>query len=120
MEAEAGDSGFLPLRAIWSHTVNIFVGNLPPDLTERELRLEFEAFGEVAYVVIVPEKQARGGHAAGHGYVEMASKLEGSVAIARLSGKRLGTRQIEVVEALPLSDKAARRRSMEASRQAAE
>ncbi|OGO36881.1 MAG: hypothetical protein A2147_11610 [Chloroflexi bacterium RBG_16_57_8] len=89
--------------------MNIYVGNLSPELTEKELRLEFEAFGEVAYVVIFSEKNARGGQAGGHGFVEMASKSEGVAAIARLSGKPLKSRSIEIVEALPLSDKATAR-----------
>lgn len=90
--------------------MNIYVGNLSPELSEQELQLEFEAFGEVAHVVIMSERQSRGGRSSGYGFVEMASKLAGAAAIAGLNGKRLKSKYVDVVEALPLSDKAARRR----------
>ena len=36
--------------------MNIYVGNLPLDVTEEELRREFMAFGEVMSVVIMNNK----------------------------------------------------------------
>jgi RNA recognition motif-containing protein len=85
--------------------MNIFVGNLPLDVTEEELRQEFMAFGEVISVVILNDKYFGSGQPRGYGFVEMASKPEGEAAIASLKGKRLRSRVITVVEALPLSDK---------------
>jgi RNA recognition motif-containing protein len=41
----------------------------------------------------------------GYGYVEMKSKDEGKAAITNLNGKRFGNRVVEIVEALPLSNK---------------
>jgi RNA recognition motif-containing protein len=87
--------------------VNIYVGNLPSELTEQELQLEFETFGKVDHVMIVNDG-GRGGQSSGHGFVEMASKLDGAAAIAGLVGKRLKSRPIDVIEALPLSDRASR------------
>jgi RNA recognition motif-containing protein len=89
--------------------VNIYVGNLSAEISERELQLEFEAFGEVAHVVIMSEWRARGGRSSGYGFVEMASKIAGAAAIAGLNGKWLKSRHVDVVEALPLSDKTKRR-----------
>ena len=36
--------------------MNIYVGNLSSDVTEDELRQEFEAFGQVASVAIIKDK----------------------------------------------------------------
>ena len=85
--------------------MNIYVGNLSLDVTEEELRREFMAFGEVISVVIRNNKYFGSGQPWGHGFVEMASKSEGEAAIASLKGKRLRSRVIAVVEALPLADK---------------
>jgi RNA recognition motif-containing protein len=85
--------------------MNIYVGNLSLAVTEEELRREFTAFGEVKSVVIMNDKYIGSGQTRGYGFVEMASKSQGEAAIASLKGKRLKSRVINVVEALPLSDK---------------
>jgi RNA recognition motif-containing protein len=86
-------------------TMNIYVGNLSLDMTEDELREEFTIFGEVISVTIMNDKYIGSGQLRGYGYVEMASKSEGATAIANLEGKMLGDRIVNVVEALPLSNK---------------
>jgi RNA recognition motif-containing protein len=85
--------------------MNIFVGNLSLDVTEEELRRVFMAFGEVTFVTIMNDKYIGSGQSRGYGFVEMASKSEGEAAIASLKDKGIGGRAIDVVEALPLSDK---------------
>ncbi len=85
--------------------MNIYVGNLSLETTEDELRKEFTEFGEVISVTLMSDKYIGSGQARGYGYVEMASKSEGATAIANLEGKRLRDRVVNVVEALPLSDK---------------
>jgi RNA recognition motif-containing protein len=85
--------------------MNIYVGNLSLEVTEDELRKEFTAFGEVTSVIIMNDKYIGSGQPRGYGYVEMSLKSEGTIAIAKLSGKILKDRAVEVVEALPLSDK---------------
>jgi RNA recognition motif-containing protein len=85
--------------------MNIYVGNLSLEMTEDELRKEFMAFGEVISVTIMNDKYIGSGQPRGYGYVEMTSKSEGAAAVASLSGKKLRNRVIDVVEALPLSDK---------------
>ncbi|KPK22817.1 MAG: hypothetical protein AMJ70_05035 [Dehalococcoidia bacterium SG8_51_3] len=85
--------------------MNIYVGNLSLETTEDELRKEFTEFGEVISVTILDDKYIGSGQSRGYGYVEMASKDEGATAIAKLEGKRLRDRLVNVVEALPLSDK---------------
>jgi len=81
------------------------VGNLSLEITEDELRKEFTEFGEVTSVTIMDDKYIGSGQPRSYGYVEMASKSEGATAIANLEGKKLRDRVINVVEALPLSDK---------------
>jgi len=85
--------------------MNIYVGNLSLETTADELRKEFTEFGEVISVTIMNDKYIGSGQPRGYGYVEMASKSEGATAIANLEGKKLRDRVVNVVEALPLSDK---------------
>jgi RNA recognition motif-containing protein len=83
--------------------MNIYVGNLPLELTEEELRREFMAFGEVISVTVMNDKYIGSGQARGYGFVEMPSVSEGQAAIAALNGKTLRHRTIDVIESLPLS-----------------
>jgi len=85
--------------------MNIYVGNLSLEVTEGELRREFTAFGEVISVLIMNDKYIGSGQLHGYGFIEMASKAEGEAAIAALNEKTLKHMTINVVEALPLSDR---------------
>jgi RNA recognition motif-containing protein len=85
--------------------MNIYIGNLSLEITEDELRKEFTSFGEVISVTIMNDKYIGSGQPRGYGYVEMASKSEGATAIANLEGKKLRNRVVNVVEALPLTNK---------------
>ena len=82
--------------------MNIYVGNLSPDVTEEELREEFKAFGGVTSVRIIKERYS--GKSRGFGFVEMPSKSEGEAAIAGLKGKTLKEQTLDVNEARPRSD----------------
>ena len=85
--------------------MNIYVGNLNLTVTEDELRQVFVTFGQVAFVAIMNDKYIGSGQLRGYGFVEMPSIPEGEAAIASLNGKTLRDRVIDVVQALPLSDK---------------
>ncbi|MFC1995318.1 RNA recognition motif domain-containing protein [Chloroflexota bacterium] len=85
--------------------MNIYVGNLSLEVAEGELRREFMAFGEVISVTIMNDKYIGSGQLRGYAFVEMASKDEGEAAIANLNEKVLKHMTINVIEALPLSDK---------------
>jgi len=76
---------------------NIYVGNMSFDLTEDELRTEFEAFGQVIRASIVTDKAT--GRPRGFGFVEMANDNEAQQAIQNLNGKSLKGRAINVNEA---------------------
>ena len=85
--------------------MNIYVGNLSLDVTEEELQREFMTFGEVIAVTIMSDKYIGSGQSRGYGFVEMPSHSEGQAAIAALNGKTFRHRMINVIQALPLSDK---------------
>ena len=85
--------------------MNIYVGNLSLEMTEDELRKEFTEFGEVISVTIMNDKYIGSGQPRGYGYVEMTSKSEGATAIANLEGKKLRNWVVNVIEALPLSNR---------------
>jgi len=82
--------------------MNIYVGNLSYEVTEEELRQEFEAFGDVASVKIITDKYS--GRPKGFAFVEMASVSEGQAAITGLDGKILRERTLTVNTARPPSD----------------
>ena len=82
--------------------MNIYVGNLPREVTEEELRQEFMAFGEVTSVNIIKDRYS--GQSRGFGFVEMPSASEGQAAIDGLKGKTLQERTLDVSEARPRSD----------------
>jgi RNA recognition motif-containing protein len=84
--------------------MNIFVGNLPLELTEDELRDEFSAFGQVKSVNIMNDRDIGSGQPCGYGFVEMVLESEGTAAIAGLGGKTIRGRTIEVIESLCFSD----------------
>jgi len=82
--------------------MNIYVGNLSPEVTDEELRQEFMAFGQVASVSIIKDRDS--GEPRGFGFVEMSSKSEGQAAITGLNGKTLKDRTLNVNAARPRSD----------------
>ncbi len=82
--------------------MRIYVGSLSTEITEEELRQEFEAFGKVESVNIITDKIS--GRPKGFGFVEMASKSEAESAITSLNGKTLKERTIVVSEARPRTD----------------
>jgi RNA recognition motif-containing protein len=82
--------------------MNIYVGNLPPDATEDDLRKAFEAFGQVASAKIITDKYT--GDARGFGFVEMSEAPEAQAAISGLDGKDLKGNALRVNEARPRRD----------------
>ena len=82
--------------------MKIYVGNLPFDVTEEELRQEFASFGEVTSVSIPSDRYS--GRPRGFAFVEMPSVSEGQAAITALNGKTLKDRTLTVDAARPRSD----------------
>src|SRR4030065_1270768 len=83
--------------------MNIYVGNLPRELTEDELRQKFLACGEVKSVNIMNDRDIGSGQPCGYGFVEMPLESEGKAAITSLTGEAIKGREIEVIESLCFS-----------------
>lgn len=83
--------------------MNIYVGNLPLELTEEELRKEFSAFGEVKSVNILNDRDIGSGQPWGYGFIDMPLEIEGNAAINGLKEKTIRGRLITVIEALCFS-----------------
>jgi len=87
--------------------MNIFVGNLGPDVTEEEISALFKPFGQVGSVQLVRELFT--GKLKGFGFVEMPGRQHSLAAIAGLNGKDLAGRPLTVNEARPRLERGRRR-----------
>jgi len=76
---------------------NLYVGNLPFDTTEPQLRNLFAVHGNVERVSIVTDKET--GRPRGFAFVEMTDASEASKASVALSGTDLGGRTLKLNEA---------------------
>jgi len=82
--------------------MNIYVGNLPWEITEEDLRKAFEEFGQVASATIIKDKFTN--KPRGFGFVEMPEKTEAEAGIKALNGKELKGRAMKVNEAKPKTE----------------
>ena len=83
--------------------LNIYVGNLSYDTTERDLEAAFAGFGTVATARIATDRDT--GRARGFGFVEMETDEEAQAAIDALNGSQLDGRPIQVNVARPREDR---------------
>jgi RNA recognition motif-containing protein len=83
--------------------MNIYVGNLAPDVTEDDLKHAFEPYGAVASVSIVKDRFT--GEPRGFGFLEMPSKVEALQAINNLNYKELKGQLMKVNEARPKEER---------------
>ena len=79
--------------------MNIYVGNLSFDTTERDLEAAFATYGAVSTARIATDRDT--GRARGFGFVEMSNQTEAQAAIAGLNGSELQGRTLTVNEARP-------------------
>jgi RNA recognition motif-containing protein len=82
--------------------MNIYVGNLSYELTDEDLRLTFESYGQVESAKVIKDKYS--GESKGFGFVEMPAKVEAQSAINGLNGKELKGKTLNVNEARPSSE----------------
>jgi RNA recognition motif-containing protein len=87
--------------------MNIYVGNLPYDIGEDELRDVFSQFGEVSKVNIIMDKFS--GQPKGFGFVEMPNNSEADEAIKALNESALKGRNIKVNQAKPRRERSQRK-----------
>jgi RNA recognition motif-containing protein len=83
--------------------MNIYVGNLAPEVTEEDLKTAFSAFGQVQTATVIKDKFS--GESRGFGFVEMPAKAEAQTAITEMNGKDLKGRTLNVNEARPKTDR---------------
>ena len=81
--------------------MNIYVGNLSPDVKDENLREAFESFGEVTSAKVIKDKYT--GQSRGFGFVEMTTQSQAMTAIKSLNGKDLQGKEMNVSEARPRS-----------------
>ncbi len=87
--------------------MNIYVGNLSYDLTEKELEELFAEFGSVTAARIITDRTT--GRSKGFGFIEMDNKAEGEEAIKQLDGKEMNERPLKVNEARPREERPRRK-----------
>lgn len=83
--------------------MNLYIGNLARDVTDKDLRELFEPFGEIKSINIIKDKFS--GQSRGFGFVEMTEKAAGQAAIGGLKGKSLHERTLDVTEARPRTER---------------
>ncbi|MFQ5885049.1 MAG: RNA recognition motif domain-containing protein [Thermoplasmata archaeon] len=83
--------------------MNIYVGNLPREVTETELMEAFQAFGDVASAKIITDRLS--GESRGFAFVEMSTDGEAEEAITGLNGKDMKGRTLNVNKARPRPDR---------------
>lgn len=81
----------------------LFVGNVPYQVTEDDLKSAFSEAGEVASVAIITDKMT--GRPRGFVFVEMATEEGAQKAIEMMNGKEVGGRALNVNEAKPREDR---------------
>lgn len=83
--------------------MNIYVGNIPRQSTEEELKELFTTYGEVSKVNIIKDKFT--GESRGFGFVEMSDDESAEKAINELNGQDFQGRALTVSKAKPREER---------------
>jgi cold-inducible RNA-binding protein len=84
-------------------TKKLYVGNLPYNTTETDLRTLFEQVGEIADATVITDRET--GRSKGFGFVEMATEEGAQEAIRRFNGYEMNNRPLTVNEARPREER---------------
>jgi RNA recognition motif-containing protein len=79
--------------------MKLYVGNLPYNTSEDDLRTLFSQYGNVESVAVITDRDT--GRSKGFGFVEFPDDSEAKNAIQALSGQQYGGRALTVNEARP-------------------
>ena len=82
--------------------MNIYVGNLPHNVTDEDLKSAFGEYGRISSAKII--KDMTTGDPKGFGFIEMPSQTEALTAIQNLNGKELKGKALSVNEARPRTE----------------
>lgn len=77
----------------------LYVGNLPYNVTEDDLRNLFTQAGTVTSADVIKDRET--GRSKGFGFVQMSSQSEAEKAIAMFNGYSLNNRELKVNPARP-------------------
>ena len=83
--------------------MNIYVGNLPFEVTDEDLESYFTEYGSVGSARVIIDRFS--GRSRGFGFVEMDDNAEAEAAILGLNGKDFKGRPLTVNEARPREDR---------------
>ena len=84
----------------------LYVGNLPYETSQEQIRELFAQAGEVTEVNLITDRET--GRPKGFGFVEMATEEGGKEAIKRFNGYSMGERALTVNEARPREERPGR------------
>jgi RNA recognition motif-containing protein len=87
--------------------MRIYVGNLPYNVNESELKEMFSPYGQVTSATLVMDKFS--GQSKGFGFVEMPNNSEADAAIKGLNESSVKGRNIKVNQAKPRGERPQRR-----------
>jgi RNA recognition motif-containing protein len=79
--------------------MKLYVGNLPYNTSEDDLRKLFTQYGTIESVAVITDRDT--GRSKGFGFVEFPDENEARAAISGLSGQEFGGRALTVNEARP-------------------
>jgi RNA recognition motif-containing protein len=82
--------------------MNIYVGNLSQGITEDDLKVAFEVFGEVEAVKIIKDNDT--GRSKGFGFIEMSDNAHAQSAIDGMNDKELKGQTLKVNTARPRTE----------------
>lgn len=83
--------------------MNIYVGNLAPDVSEEELNGLFAEYGQVSSAKVIRDMFSQ--ESRGFGFVEMPGQAEAQKAIESLNTQELKGKKLVVNEARPRRDR---------------
>jgi RNA recognition motif-containing protein len=81
----------------------LYVGNLPYNVTEDDLRTLFSQAGTVTSVALIKDRDS--GRSKGFGFVEMSNQAEVEQAIKLFNGRHYGDRDLTVNVARPREER---------------
>ncbi len=84
----------------------LYVGNMPYNTTEEDLRSLFAQAGTVTSVAVIKDRDT--GQSKGFGFVEMSTQAEAQKAIGMFNGYRMSERTLTVNIARPREDRGPR------------
>ncbi len=79
--------------------MNIYIGQLPYNVNEAELKELFSEYGEIASVNLIMDRYS--GRPKGFGFIEMPNNSEADVAIKALNRSMFKGREIKVNQVQP-------------------